>query len=43
MLRDGAMAAYCLFDPSLISETFLHGVEGILRTDAAATAAQHTS
>ncbi len=43
MLRDGAMAAGCLFDPSLISETFLHGVEGILRTDAAATAAQHAS
>ncbi|MFJ8949779.1 MULTISPECIES: TetR/AcrR family transcriptional regulator [unclassified Streptomyces] len=31
MLRDGAMAAGCLFDPALISETFLHGVEGILR------------
>ncbi|MFZ3573310.1 TetR/AcrR family transcriptional regulator [Streptomyces sp. BH097] len=31
MLRDGAMAAGCLFDPGLISETFLHGVEGILR------------
>ncbi|MGW5864880.1 TetR/AcrR family transcriptional regulator [Streptomyces sp. NPDC055239] len=30
MLRDGAMAAGCLFDPTLISETFLHGVEGIL-------------
>ncbi|MFJ8825374.1 TetR/AcrR family transcriptional regulator [Streptomyces sp. NPDC102467] len=30
MLRDGAMAAGCLFDPVLISETFLHGVEGIL-------------
>ncbi|MGW6059051.1 TetR/AcrR family transcriptional regulator [Streptomyces sp. NPDC055189] len=30
MLRDGAMAAGCLFDPALISETFLHGVEGIL-------------
>ncbi|KOV68892.1 MULTISPECIES: TetR/AcrR family transcriptional regulator [Streptomyces] len=32
MLRDGAMAAGCLFDPRLISETFLRGVEGILRT-----------
>ncbi|MFI2376190.1 TetR/AcrR family transcriptional regulator [Streptomyces sp. NPDC018964] len=31
MLRDGAMAAGCLFDPELVSETFLHGVEGILR------------
>ncbi|MFF7158260.1 TetR family transcriptional regulator [Streptomyces sp. NPDC008139] len=30
MLRDGAMAAGCLFDPELISETFLQGVEGIL-------------
>ncbi|MER6165924.1 TetR/AcrR family transcriptional regulator [Streptomyces violaceorubidus] len=31
MLRDGAMAAGCLFDPELVSETFLHGVEGLLR------------
>jgi AcrR family transcriptional regulator len=31
MLRDGAMAAGCLFDPKLISDTFLHGVEGILK------------
>ncbi|XKK58769.1 TetR/AcrR family transcriptional regulator [Streptomyces sp. ARC32] len=31
MLRDGAMAAGCLFDPELISATFLHGVEGVLR------------
>ncbi|MGX1029930.1 TetR/AcrR family transcriptional regulator [Streptomyces sp. SAI-097] len=31
MLRDGAMAAGCLFDPELVSETFLHGVEGVLR------------
>ncbi|RMB84454.1 TetR/AcrR family transcriptional regulator [Streptomyces shenzhenensis] len=31
MLRDGAMAAGCLFDPELIGETFLRGVEGILR------------
>ncbi|MFE6162319.1 TetR/AcrR family transcriptional regulator [Streptomyces sp. NPDC056486] len=30
MLRDGAMAAGCLFDPTLISETLLHGIEGIL-------------
>ncbi|MCC9158558.1 TetR/AcrR family transcriptional regulator [Streptomyces parvulus] len=32
MLRDGAMAAGCLFDPELISATFLNGVEGLLRT-----------
>lgn len=31
MLRDGAMAAGCLFDPALVSETFLHGIEGLLR------------
>jgi AcrR family transcriptional regulator len=31
MLRDGAMAAGCLFDPALICETFLAGVEGLLR------------
>lgn len=35
MLRDGAMAAGCLFDPKLISETFLHGVDGILRVATA--------
>ncbi|MFG2304705.1 TetR/AcrR family transcriptional regulator [Actinacidiphila glaucinigra] len=32
MLRDGAMAAGCLFDPQLISETFRNGVEGLLTT-----------
>ncbi|WP_327000961.1 TetR/AcrR family transcriptional regulator [Dactylosporangium sp. NBC_01737] len=31
MLRDGAMAAGCLFDPALICETFLEGVEGLLQ------------
>lgn len=31
MLRDGAMAAGCLTDPAPICETFLRGVEGILR------------
>ncbi|MFK4543564.1 AcrR family transcriptional regulator [Streptomyces tendae] len=36
MLRDGAMAAGCLFDPELVSETFLHGVEGVLREVSAA-------
>ncbi|GHJ40889.1 TetR/AcrR family transcriptional regulator [Streptomyces sp. TS71-3] len=35
MLRDGAMAAGCLFDPELISATFLHGVEGILQARTA--------
>ncbi|MEU1436937.1 TetR/AcrR family transcriptional regulator [Streptomyces sp. NPDC005775] len=35
MLRDGAMAAGCLFDPELIAETFLHGVEEILRARGA--------
>ncbi|WP_329454548.1 TetR/AcrR family transcriptional regulator [Streptomyces sp. NBC_01497] len=36
MLRDGAMAAGCLFDPLLVSETFLHGVDGILQARTAA-------
>jgi AcrR family transcriptional regulator len=31
MLRDGAMAAGCLFDPALICETFLRGVDGLLQ------------
>ncbi|MGW1984190.1 TetR/AcrR family transcriptional regulator [Streptomyces collinus] len=35
MLRDGAMAAGCLSDPKPVCETFLHGVEGILRTGTA--------
>jgi hypothetical protein len=30
MLRDGAMAAGCLFDPAKICETFLRGVEGLV-------------
>ncbi|MBM2619355.1 TetR/AcrR family transcriptional regulator [Actinoplanes sp. LDG1-06] len=30
MIRDGAMAAGCLFDPALISETFLRGVERLI-------------
>ncbi|WP_406462526.1 TetR/AcrR family transcriptional regulator [Streptomyces sp. NBC_00111] len=42
MLRDGAMAAGCLFDPVLVSETFLHGVEGILRTRGGSTSAPDT-
>lgn len=35
MLRDGAMAGGCLFDPRLVSESFLLGVEGILRARGA--------
>ena len=35
MLRDGAMAAGCLFDPVLICDTFLSGVDGLVRTHAA--------
>jgi len=35
MLRDGAMAAGCLFDPALVSETFLRGIDGLVRTHAA--------
>ncbi len=31
MLRDGTMAAGCLYDPALVSETFLRGIEGLLR------------
>jgi AcrR family transcriptional regulator len=34
MLRDGAMAEGCLFDPALVCETFLRGVEGLLRAHA---------
>ncbi|MFE0923416.1 TetR family transcriptional regulator, partial [Streptomyces nigra] len=30
-----AMAAGCLFDPRLISETFLNGVEALLTTPTA--------
>ncbi|MEH1164184.1 TetR/AcrR family transcriptional regulator [Micromonospora sp. CPCC 205539] len=33
MLRDGAMAAGCLFDPALVSDTFLRGIEGLLRVN----------
>ncbi|MFD6421937.1 TetR/AcrR family transcriptional regulator [Streptomyces sp. NPDC060198] len=31
MLRDGAMVSGCLSDPAAVSETFLRGVEGLLR------------
>ncbi|MGW2472853.1 TetR/AcrR family transcriptional regulator [Streptomyces sp. NPDC001665] len=37
MLRDGAMAAGCLFDPALVCETFLNGVEGLLKAQATAS------
>ncbi|MEU8379853.1 TetR/AcrR family transcriptional regulator [Streptosporangium sp. NPDC048865] len=35
MMRDGAMAAGCLFDPELVCETFLHGVERLVQVHAA--------
>ena len=35
MMRDGAMAAGCLFDPALVCDTFLRGVDGLLQTRAA--------
>ncbi|PWR10166.1 TetR family transcriptional regulator [Micromonospora acroterricola] len=35
MLRDGAMAAGCLFDPVLVTDTFLRGVEGLLQAHSA--------
>jgi AcrR family transcriptional regulator len=35
MLRDGAMAAGCLFDPVRIGETFLRGVDGLVQTHGA--------
>jgi AcrR family transcriptional regulator len=40
MLRDGAMAAGCLFDPTLVAETFLRGIEGLLRINAERQAAE---
>jgi len=35
MMRDGAMATGCLFDPALVRETFLHGVDRLLEVYAA--------
>lgn len=35
MLRDGAMAAGCLVDSAQVCETFLRGVDGLIRTHAA--------
>lgn len=40
MLRDGAMAAGCLYDPVLVGETFLHGVEELLKAHAETGSAQ---
>ncbi|MER6825479.1 helix-turn-helix domain-containing protein [Streptosporangium sp. NPDC000563] len=34
MMRDGAMAAGCLFDPALVCETFLRGVERLVQVHA---------
>jgi AcrR family transcriptional regulator len=34
MLRDGAMAAGCLFDPALICQTFLRGVDELVASHA---------
>ncbi|NRN70009.1 HTH-type transcriptional regulator YjdC [Kibdelosporangium sp. 4NS15] len=43
MLRDGAMASGCLSDPEPICETFLLGIEGLLRTHAASASASGTA
>jgi len=40
MMRDGAMAAGCLFDPALVSETFLRGVKGLVRINSERQAAE---
>ncbi|MGW4488700.1 TetR/AcrR family transcriptional regulator [Amycolatopsis sp. NPDC004368] len=40
LLRDGAMSAGCLTDPEPVCETFLLGVEGILRHREAVPAAR---
>ena len=36
MLRDGAMASGCLFDPELVCETFLRGVDGLVEVHGGA-------
>src|ERR1700760_18977 len=36
MLRDGAMASGCLFDPVLVCETFLRGVDGLVEVHGGA-------
>ena len=43
MLRDGAIAAGCLFDPALICETFLRGVEGIVQIHGSRRAGRQSS
>lgn len=43
MLRDGAMAAGCLFDPVLICETFLRGVEGLVQIHGSRQAGRQSS
>ncbi|BCY08951.1 TetR/AcrR family transcriptional regulator [Actinoplanes sp. L3-i22] len=40
MLRDGAMAAGCLNDPALVADTFLRGIEGLLRINSERNAAE---
>jgi AcrR family transcriptional regulator len=40
MLRDGAMAAGCLFEATLVADTFLRGIEGLLRINSERQAAE---
>jgi AcrR family transcriptional regulator len=40
MLRDGAMAAGCLFDSALVADTFQRGVEGLVRVHGETRAGQ---
>lgn len=40
MLRDGAMAAGCLFDPKQISDTFLRGIDGLIDNHTTRRSAQ---
>ncbi|MFJ6076304.1 TetR/AcrR family transcriptional regulator [Streptomyces sp. NPDC093065] len=42
MMRDGAMAAGCLFDPVLVCETFLTGVERLLEVHSTRFSAKPT-
>jgi hypothetical protein len=37
MLRDGAMASGCLFDPVLICETFIRGSNGLVQVHSTRT------
>jgi AcrR family transcriptional regulator len=37
MLRDGAMASGCLFDPALICETFIRGSNGLIHVHSTRT------